>query len=120
MKKAAVRAMARLGRPLVIARAVTNGEHVLAVCVAANDSMLTFKATRDGFSIRTLSVAVDGRRPVPDSTVTAVASRLVNDLETYDCDTTETFTGAIVSAWEFDYSNCVGEVLDKLAKAKLL
>ena len=119
MKKATVRAMARLGRPLVIARAVTNGEHVLAVCASANGDVLTFKATRDGFSVRSLSVAFDGRRPVPNSTVTAVASQLVTVLETYDCDTTETFADALIG-WEFDYSNCVGEVLDKLAEAKLL
>ena len=117
MKKATVRAMARLGRPLVIARAVTNGEHVLAVCAAANVDVLTFKAIRDGKTVRTLSVELNNR--VYDSTVTAVASRLVNELETYDCDTAETFADALIG-WEFDYSANIGAVLDKLAEAKLL
>lgn len=118
MKKATVRAMARLGRPLVIARAMTNAGHVFTVCASANVDVLTFKAIRDGKTVRTLSIELNNR--VYDSTVVAIASQLVNDLETYDRDAEETFTGALVSAWEFDYSANIGAVLDKLAEAKLL
>lgn len=61
-----------------------------------------------------------GRKPVADSTVSAVAARLVNELEDYDRDTAETFADALVSGWEFDYSAHVGAALDRLAAAKLL
>lgn len=70
--------------------------------------------------VRALSVAFEGRRPVADSTVAAIASRLVNDLEGYDHDTVETFADALVGGWDFDYSAHVGAALDKLAAAKLL
>jgi hypothetical protein len=81
---------------------------------------LTFKATRDGQSVRALSVAFEGRKPVSNSTVAAIASRLVNDLEGYDRDAVETFADALIGGWEFDYSAYVGAALDRLADAKLL
>ena len=65
-------------------------------------------------------MAFEGRRPVSDSTVAAIAARLVNDLEAYDRDAVETFADALVSGWEFDYSAHVGAALDRLAAAKLL
>ena len=120
MKKSTVRLLARSSRPVCIARTSTNAGHVLAVCVAAHGDVLTLKATRDGQSVRALSVAFEGRRPVTDSTVTAIAARLVNDLETYDRDAVETFADALIGGWEFDYSAHVGAALDKLADAKLL
>ena len=120
MKKSTVRLLARSARPVCIARTSTNKGHVLAVCAAAHGDVLTFKAIRDGQSVRALSVAFEGRRPVSDSTVAAIAARLVNDLETYDRDAVETFADALVSGWEFDYSAHVGAALDRLADAKLL
>lgn len=120
MKKSTVRLLARSNRPVCIARTSTNSGHVLAVCAAAHEDVLTLKATRDGQAVRALSVAFEGRRPVADSTVAAIASRLVNDLEGYDRDAMETFADALVSGWEFDYSAHVGAALDKLAAAKLL
>lgn len=120
MKKSTVRLLARSARPVCIARTFTNAGHVLAVCVAAHGDVLTFKATRDGQSVRALSVAFEGRKPVSNSTVAAIAARLVNDLETYDRDAVETFADALIGGWEFDYSAHVGAALDKLAAAKLL
>ena len=120
MKKSTVRLLARSARPVCIARTSTNKGHVLAVCAAAHGDILTLTATRDGQAVRALSVAFEGRRPVSDSTVAAIAARLVNDLETYDRDAVETFADALVSGWEFDYSAHVGAALDKLAAAKLL
>lgn len=120
MKKSTVRLLARSNRPVCIARTSTNAGHVLAVCVAAHGEVLTFKATRDGQAVRALSVAFEGRKPVTDSAVSAIAARLVNDLETFDSDAVETFADALVSGWEFDYSAYVGSALDRLAAAKLL
>lgn len=120
MKKSTVRLLARSARPVCIARTSTNSGHVLAVCAVANGDVLTLKATRDGQAVRALSVAFEGRRPVADSTVAAIASRLVNDLEGYDRDAVETFADALVGGWDFDYSAHVGAALDKLAAAKLL
>lgn len=120
MKKSTVRLLARSARPVCIARTSTNGGHVLAVCAAAHGDVLTLKSTRDGQAVRALSVAFEGRRPVSDSTVSAIASRLVNDLEGYDRDAVETFADALVGGWDFDYSAHVGAALDRLAAAKLL
>ena len=120
MKKSTVRLLARSARPVCIARTSTNKGHVLAVCAAAHADVLTFTATRDGQAVRALSVAFEGRRPVSDSTVAAIAARLVNELETYDRDAVETFADALVSGWEFDYSAHVGAALDRLADAKIL
>lgn len=120
MKKSTVRLLARSARPVCIARTSTNAGHVLAVCVAAHGEVLTFKATRGGQSVRALSVAFEGRKPVSNSTVAAIAARLVNDLETYDRDAVETFADALIGGWEFDYSAHVGAALDRLAAAKLL
>lgn len=120
MKKTTVRLLARSARPVCIARTSTNAGHVLAVCVAAHGEVLTFKATRDGQTVRALSVAFEGRRPVADSAVSAIAARLINDLEGYDRDTVETFADALIGGWDFDYSEYVGEALDRLAAAKLL
>lgn len=120
MKKSTVRLLARSARPVCIARTSTNAGHVLAVCAAAHGDVLTLKAVRDGQVVSALSVAFDGRRPVSDNMVAAIASRLVNDLETYDCDAVETFADALVSGWDFDYSAYVGSALDRLAAAKLL
>ena len=120
MKKSTVRLLARSNRPVCIARTSTNSGHVLAVCAAAHEDVLTLNATRDGQVVRALSVAFEGRRPVADSTVAAIASRLVNDLEGYDRDAVETFANALVGGWDFDYSAYVGAALDKLAAAKLL
>lgn len=120
MKKSTVRLLARSIRPLCIAQATTNAGHVLSVCVAAHGDVLTLKAIRDGQAVRALSVAFEGRKPVLDSTVSAIASRLVNDLEGYDRDSVETFADALVSGWDFDYSAHVGAALDRIAAAKLL
>ena len=120
MKKSTVHMLARSNRPVCIARTSTNAGHVLAVCAAAHGDVLTFKAVRDGQAVRALSVAFGGRRPVSDSTVAAIAARLVNDLETFDSDAIETFADALVSCWDFDYSAYIGEALDRLADAKLL
>lgn len=120
MKKSTVRLLARSARPVCIARTSTNAGHVLAVCAAAHGDVLTLTAFRDGSTVRALSVAFEGRRPVSDSTVAAIAARLVNDLETFDRDAVETFADALVSGWEYDYSAHVGAALDRLAAAKLL
>ena len=120
MKKSTVRLLAHSARPVCIARTSTNGGHVLAVCAAAHGDVLTFKATRDGQTVRALSVAFEGRKRVTDDTVSAIAARLVNDLETFDRDAVEMFADALVSGWEFDYSAHVGAALDKIATAKLL
>lgn len=120
MKKSTVRLLARSNRPVCIARTPTNSGHVLAVCAAAHGDVLTLKATRDGQAVRALSVAFEGRKPVTDSTVSAIAARLVNDLESYDRDTVETFADSLIGGWEYDYSAHVGAALDRLAAAKLL
>lgn len=104
MKKSTVRLLARSNRPVCIARTSTNAGHVLAVCAAAHGDVLTFKATRDGQAVRALSVAFEGRKPVSNSTVAAIASRLVNELEDYDRDTVETFADSLIGGWELDYS----------------
>lgn len=116
MKKSTVRLLARSARPVCIARTSTNAGHVLAVCAAAHGDVLTFKAVRDGQAVRALSVAFEGRKPVSDSTVAAIAARLVNDLEGYDRE----FADSLIGGWEFDYSAHVGAALDRLAAAKLL
>lgn len=120
MKKSTVRLLARLARPVCIARTSTNAGHVLAVCAAAHGDVLTITAVRDGQTIRALSVAFDGRKRVTNDTVSAIAARLVNVLETFDRDAVETFADALVSGWEFDYSAYIGDALDRLADARLL
>ena len=120
MKKSTVRLLARSARPVCIARTSTNAGHVLAVCVAAHGDVLTLTAMRDGSTVRALSVAFDGRKRVTNDTVSAIASRLVNVLETFDRDAIESFADALVSGWEFDYSSYVGDALDRLADAKIL
>ena len=120
MKKSTVRLLARSNRPVCIARTSTNAGHILAVCAAAHGDVLTFKATRDGQAVRALSVAFEGRTRVTNETVSAIAARLVNDLEGYDSDAMETFADALVSGWEFDYSEHVGAALDRIAAARLL
>ena len=120
MKKSTVRLLARSNRPVCIARTSTNAGHVLAVCAAAHGDVLTLTATRDRQAVRALSVAFEGRKRVTNESVSAIAARLVNVLETFDRDTVETFADALVSGWEFDYSAYVGEALDRLAAAKLL
>lgn len=120
MKKSTVRLLASSARPVCIARTSTNAGHVLAVCAAAHGDVLTLTAMRDGATVRALSVAFDGRKRVTNDTVSAIAARLVNVLETFDPDTVETFADALVSGWEFDYSAYVGDALDRLADAKVL
>lgn len=120
MKKSTVRLLARSARPVCIARTSTNAGHVLAVCAAAHGDVLTLKAVRDGQAVRALSVAFEGRTRVTDATVSAIAARLVNDLETYDRDTVETFADALIGGWDYDYSAHVGAALDRLAAARLL
>lgn len=120
MKKSTVRLLARSARPVCIARTSTNAGHVLAVCVAAHSDVLVFKATRDGQAVRALSVAFESCRRVTNETVSAIAARLVNDLEGYDRDAVETFADSLIGGWEFDYSAHVGAALDRLAAAKLL
>lgn len=120
MKKSTVRTLARLARPVCIARTSTNAGHVLSVCAAAHGDVLTLTATRDGATIRALSVAFEGRKRVTNESVSAIASRLVNVLETFDRDTVETFADALVSGWDFDYSPYIGEALDRLADARIL
>lgn len=120
MKKSTVRLLARSTRPVCIARTSTNKGHVLAVCVAAHGDVLTLTAMRDGFTVRALSVAFDGRKRVTNESVSAIASRLVNVLETFDLDAMESFNDSLIGGWEFDYSAHVGEALDRLADARLL
>ena len=120
MKKSTVKTLARSVRPVCIARTSTNAGHVLAVCAAAHGDVLTLKAVMDGQAVRALSVAFEGSKQVSDSTVAAIASRLVNELEDYDRDTVETFADALIGGWDFDYSAHVGAALDRLAAAKLL
>ena len=120
MKKSTVRLLARSNRSVCIARTSTNAGHALSVCVAAHGDVLTLTAYRDGSTVRALSIAFDGRKRVTNESVSAIASRLVNVLETFDPDTVETFADALVSGWEFDYSAHVGEALDCLADARLL
>lgn len=120
MKKSTVRLLARSARPVCIARTYTNAGHVLAVCAAAHGDVLTLTAYRDGSTVRALSVAFEGRKRVTNESVSAIASRLVNVLETFDRDSVETFADALVSGWEFDYSAYVGEALDRLADARIL
>lgn len=120
MKKSTVRLLARSGRPVCIARTTTNKGHALAVFVAAHGDVLTLSAVRDGSIVRTLSVAFEGRKRVTSDYVDAIASRLVNYLETYDFDAMESFNDSLIGGWEFDYSAHVGEALDRLADAKVL
>ena len=120
MKKSTVRLLARSARPVCIARTSTNKGHVLAVCAAAHGDVLTLTAMRDGSTVHALSVAFEGRKRVTNESVAAIASRLVNVLETFDRDAIETFADALVSGWEYDYSAHVGAALDRLAAAKLL
>lgn len=120
MKKSTVRLLARSNRPVCIARTSTNAGHVLAVCAAAHGEVLTLRAVRDGQAIRALSVAFEGRTRVTNETVSAIAARLVNDLEGYDRDAVETFADSLIGGWEFDYSAHVGAALDRIAAAKLL
>lgn len=120
MKKSTVRLLARSNRSVCIARTSTNAGHVLAVCVAAYGDVLTLTAVRDGSIVRALSVAFDGRKRVTNDAVSAIASRLVNDLERYDIDAIESFNDSLIGGWEFDYSSYVGDALDRLADAKLL
>lgn len=120
MKKSTVRLLARSARPVCIARTSTNAGHVLAVCVAAHGDVLTLTSTRDRSIVRSLSIAFNGRKRVSNEAVSAIASRLVNDLERYDCDAMDTFADALVSGWKFDYSAHLGEALDRLADAKVL
>lgn len=120
MKKSTVRLLARLARPVCIARTTTNAGHVLAVCAAAHGDVLTLTAYRDGQTVRALSVAFDGRKRVTNESVSAVAARLVNVLETFDPDTVETFADSLIGGWEFDYSAYIGEALDRLADARML
>ncbi len=120
MKKSTVRSLARLARPVCIASTSTNAGHVLAVCAAAHGDVLTLTAMRDGSTVRALSIAFDGRKRVTNDAVSAIASRLVNDLERYDRDAMESFNDSLIGGWEFDYSAHVGEALDRLADAKVL
>ena len=120
MKKSTIRLLARSARPVCIARTTTNAGHILAVCAAAHGDVLTLTAMRDGSTVRALSVAFEGRKRVTNDTVSAIAARLVNVLETFDPDTVETFADALVSGWEFDYSAYIGDALDRLADAKVL
>lgn len=120
MKKSTVRLLARSSRPVCIARTVTNAGHVLAVCAAAHGDILTLTAMRDGATVRALSVAFDGRKRVTNEAVSAIASRLVNVLETFDRDAVETFADSLIGGWEFDYSAYIGEALDRLADARIL
>lgn len=120
MKKSTVRLLARSNRPMCIARTTTNAGHVLAVCAAAHGDVLTLTAFRDGQTIRALSVAFEGRKRVTNESVSAIAARLVNVLETFDTDTVETFNDSLIGGWEFDYSAYIGEALDRLADAKVL
>lgn len=120
MKKSTVRLLARLARPVCIARTSTNKGHVLSVCAAAHGDVLTLTAYRDGATVRALSVAFDGRKRVTNDAVSAIASRLVNVLETFDRDAVESFNDSLIGGWDFDYSAYIGEALDRLADAKVL
>ena len=120
MKKSTVRLLARLARPVCIARTTTNAGHVLSVCAAAHGDVLTLTAVRDGSTVRALSIAFEGRKRVTNDAVSAIASRLVNVLETFDRDAMESFADSLIGGWEFDYSAYIGDALDRLADARLL
>lgn len=120
MRKSTIAILARSNRPVCIAHATTNAGHVLTVCVAAHGDVLTFKAVRDGSIVQALSTASERRTRVSDSTVSAIASRLVNVLEGYDHDTVESFADSLIGGWDYDYSAHVGAALDRLAAAGLL
>lgn len=120
MKKSTVRILARSARTVCIARTATNAGHVLAVCAAAHGDVLTLTAMRDGATVRALSIAFEGRKRVTNKSVSAIAARLVNVLETFDRDAVETFADSLIGGWEFDYSAYIGEALDRLADAKVL
>ena len=120
MKKSTIATLARYARPVCIAHATTNAGHVLTVCAAAHGDVLTLTASMDGATVQALSVAFERRTRVSDSTVAAIASRLVNDLEGYDRDTVETFADSLIGGWDYDYSAHVGAALDRLAAAGLL
>lgn len=120
MKKSTIRLLARSHRSVCIARTSTNAGHVLAVCAAAHGDVLTLTAMRDGAIIRALSIAFEGRKRVTNESVSAIASRLVNDLERYDSDAIESFSDSLIGGWDFDYSAYVGDALDRLADAKVL
>lgn len=120
MKKSTIKILARLGRPVCIARTSTNAGHVLAVCAAAHGDVLTLTAMRDGSTVRALSVAFEGRKRVTNDAVSAIAARLVNVLERYDRDAMESFNDSLIGGWEFDYSAYIGDALDRLADAKVL
>lgn len=64
--------------------------------------------------------AKSDRKRVTNESVSAIAARLVNVLETFDRDAVETFADALISGWEFDYSAYIGEALDRLADARIL
>ena len=120
MKKSTVRTLARSSRPVCIARTTTNKGHVLSVCAAAHGDVLTLTAMRDGATVRALSMAFDGRKRVSNEAVNAIASRLVNVLETFDRDAMESFNDSLIGGWDYDYSAYVGDALDRLADAKVL
>lgn len=120
MKKSTVRLLARSGRTVCIARTSTNAGHVLSVCAAAHGDVLTLTAFRDGSTVRALSIAFEGRKRVTNESVSAIASRLVNVLETFDRDAVESFNDSLIGGWDFDYSAYIGEALDRLADAKVL
>lgn len=120
MKKSTIAILARSNRPVCIAHATTNAGHVLNVCVAVHGDVLTFKATRDGATVQTLSAAFERRTRVSDEQVSAIASRLVNVLEGFDRDAVESFADSLIGGWNFDYSAHVGAALDRLAAAGLL
>ena len=120
MRKSTIVTLACYARPVCIARTTTNAGHVLNVCVAAHGDVLTFKATRDGATVQTLSAAFERRTRVSDEQAAAIASRLVNVLEGYDRDAMESFADSLIGGWDFDYSAYVGAALDRLAAAGLL
>lgn len=120
MKKSTIATLVRYARPVCIAQATTNAGHVLTVCIDAHGEVLTFKATRDGSTVQTLSAAFERRTRVSNEQVSAIASRLVNVLEGFDRDTVETFADSLVGGWDFDYSAHVGAALDRLAAAGML
>lgn len=120
MKKSTVRLLARSARPVCIARTSTNEGHALSVCAAAHGDILTLTAYRDSSTVRALSVAFEGRKRVTNEAVSAIAARLVNDLERYDRDAVESFNDSLIGGWEFDYSAYIGEALDRLADARIL
>ena len=103
---------------VTIAHAITLGHHVLDVDVRSNGETVTVKALRDRKVVKALTLAVRPRRGVSDEDLSAIARGMVTTLEGYDRDTADTF--GPLGGWAYDYSDCVGAALSRIAANKKL